>query len=411
MKGHPPIHGNRNVGFLVIKFVLAIAISYLVYAQTIAKNGGGDTSPPSSSYEISAETDLGVDGGFCTSNTISCPIGNTHIREAFRQAPEAADVARSNPTNRFITVRVDDDDDIASSFKMLIRDPRFDTFISGFLFVGRKHDPKVHDLLVRCLRRRRLLRNNDDDPVFIDVGANIGYFTATALALGARTISFEPSYDNAGALMSTIEENGWGDNSTLYMNALGYESNRVTMKSTSHAINKSNMHITGSECVSKSAYGGVNRHISEDGVPALYGIDYMDGVSLDQVMLSNHRNIRRVSLMKIDVETYEIHVLNGAMYSLCNLIVERIVVEVEYLKPSYNLANSCDFDRLRRALALMKYQIFDLEENISYESMELQNFPTDIMFKLHDITRSPADQFRGSMENPCAKFDLNLKMK
>lgn len=156
MKGHPPIHGYRNVlGFLVvvIKFVLAIAISFLAYAHTIAKKGGGDTSPPpSSSYGISAETDLGVDGGFCTSTT-SCPIGNTPIREASRQAPEAADVARADPTNRFVTARVDDDDDgIASSFKMLIRDPRFDTFISGSLFVGRKHDPKVHDLLVRCLR-------------------------------------------------------------------------------------------------------------------------------------------------------------------------------------------------------------------------------------------------------------------
>lgn len=101
------------------------------------------------------------------------------------------------------------------------------------------------------------------------MGANIGYFsTATGLALCARSISFEPSHDNAGALMSTIVENGWGDKSTLYMNEL------VTMSSTSHVINKSNMRITGSEWVSTSAYGGASRHNS-DRVPALFGIDYM----------------------------------------------------------------------------------------------------------------------------------------
>jgi FkbM family methyltransferase len=192
-----------------------------------------------------------------------------------------------------------------------------------------------------------------------------------------------------GALMSTIEENGWRDKSTLYMNALGYESNRVTMNSTNHLINKSNMHITGTHCVPSSAYpstdvvkqhGGANRYFV-DGL-SHYGIDYTDGVSLDQVMLSNHRDIRRISLIKIDVETYEIHVLNGAMYSVYNLIVERFVVEVEYLKPSYNLPNPCNFDQLQKALVLMNYQILDLEETTSYTSMELQNFTTDVIFKL-----------------------------
>ncbi len=58
------------------------------------------------------------------------------------------------------------------------------------------------------------------------------------------------------------------------MNALGYESNRVAMVSTNDKINKSNMHITESQCM--------DRRISNDDRDrdGSYGIDYMEGVSL-----------------------------------------------------------------------------------------------------------------------------------
>ena len=79
--------------------------------------------------------------------------------------------------------------------------------------------------------------------------------------------------------------------STLYMNALGYESHYVIMESTSNEINKSNMHIIDSQCVLKKLE-----------MPGKYGINYMESVSLDQVMIKNHKDIQRVQLMKIDVE-------------------------------------------------------------------------------------------------------------
>lgn len=66
-----------------------------------------------------------------------------------------------------------------------------------------------------------------------DAGANIAYFTATAFAVGATTISFEPFHANAGALMSTIQANErWRDRATLYVNTVGYELNWVSMEST-----------------------------------------------------------------------------------------------------------------------------------------------------------------------------------
>lgn len=252
--------------------------------------------------------DLGRDGGFCPATR--CKIGHTTIREAFRQAPEAAKAVRSNPKNMFVDVPVYGsyawDGDRKKSFKMMIRDPETDTFISGHLAEGREHDPEVRQLLLRCLEGKR-------NAVFVDVGANIGYFTATALVVGARTISFEPFYENAGALMGTIKRNRWEKRATVYMNALGYESHRIKMKSTNDEINKSNMHITGSQCASKTSRPPDKR--------ARYGVDYMESVSLDQVMLQNHKDVRRIHLMKIDVE---VSALRIDIYTAQTVIVWRL---------------------------------------------------------------------------------------
>ena len=209
-------------------------------------------------------------------------------------------------------------------------------------------------------------------------------------------------------LLSTIDVNpGWGTRSILYMNTLGYEANRVTMKSTNDKINKSNMHITGDQCRLKQQHNQ-QTHSNDDGE---YGIDYMDEVSLDQVLLlTPTTNYQAVTLMKIDVETYEIHVLNGAMYSLCNIIIERIVLEVEYLKPSYNLSNKCSFDTMRQTLLRLGYEIFDVEEKTVYtDNVDLKELPSDILFRLNDFSQSPATRLRGTIDNPCAKFDLYIQ--
>ena len=204
-------------------------------------------------------------GGFCPAS--SCKIGQTSIREAFHQAPQAVKDVQSNPSNQFVTVHAITPDSVEPiSFEMFIRDPIKDKFISGTIAAGEVHDPPIQKLVVKSLYNR-------EGSVLIDVGANVGYFTATALALGAKTISFEPFYDNAGVIMSTIQKNGWEKQSTLYMNAVGYESNRVTMKSTSAESNLSNMHVSGSTCISDSAAQTVPGQ--------MYGFGYMDTVSLD----------------------------------------------------------------------------------------------------------------------------------
>ena len=108
----------------------------------------------------------------------------------------------------------------------------------------------------RFLYWLHLVKNN---AIFIDIGANIGYFTATSSPLGEHTISYEAFYENAGVIMSTIEKNIWRNQSTIHMNTLGYKANFVTIESTNVGINLSNMQIIGIQCASKmpNAVGGI----------------------------------------------------------------------------------------------------------------------------------------------------------
>jgi FkbM family methyltransferase len=387
---------------VILKFAHRMAILYWLYQVLIATYlGSKRTFKLSTVLGHHDYINFELNGGFCPPT--HCPIIGTSTL-SIRNVPTKKSTtisAYNNSTNKLITTNVND----TLSFQMFIRDPKSDTFISGLLSTGQKHDPKIQNLIIRVLSSSSTTTNNE--PLFIDIGANIGYFTATALALGAHTISFEPYHYNAMTLLSTINVNpGWGTRSSLYMNTLGYEANRVTMKSTNDKINKSNMHITGNTCRLKQQHNQ-RTHSNNDGE---YGIDYMDEVSLDQVLLLNHHNHHAVTLMKIDVETYEIHVLNGAMYSLCNIVIGRIVLEVEYLKPSYNLSNKCNFDTMRQTLLHLGYELFDVEEKTVYtDNVDLQQLPSDILFRLNDFSQSPATRLRGTVDNPCAKFDLHIQ--
>lgn len=53
---------------------------------------------------------------------------------------------------------------------------------------------------------RSLLANTD---VFIDVGANIGYYTCLALSMGKQVVAVEPLHQNVRLLYRNLQINGW----------------------------------------------------------------------------------------------------------------------------------------------------------------------------------------------------------
>jgi FkbM family methyltransferase len=79
----------------------------------------------------------------------------------------------------------------------------------GFKLIGYRADmqdgsfePEETALIKRSLR---------EADVFIDVGANIGYYTCLARSLGIYTVAVEPSSENLFYLYANLQENGWSD--------------------------------------------------------------------------------------------------------------------------------------------------------------------------------------------------------
>lgn len=54
-------------------------------------------------------------------------------------------------------------------------------------------------------------KNLINSDVFVDVGANIGYYSCLALSLGKYVVAVEPQPQNLECLYTNLKDNGWAD--------------------------------------------------------------------------------------------------------------------------------------------------------------------------------------------------------
>jgi FkbM family methyltransferase len=87
----------------------------------------------------------------------------------------------------------------------------------GFMLggLGSQHHRAMQDgsfepAEVRCLTQ--LMQRAD---VFVDVGANIGYYTCLARSLGKCAIAIEPMRNNLRCLLRNLQTNGWTDTEVI----------------------------------------------------------------------------------------------------------------------------------------------------------------------------------------------------
>ena len=162
-----------------------------------------------------------------------------------------------------------------------------DVFISGSVHAKQAPwDKFIWDLIVRVSKKPGLV---------VDVGANIGYFSLLAAALGHQVVAFEPMNRNVAKFWSSVETNHFEDKITLFQNAVVSEKGlRVALESTHHT-NQGNGRIVG---------------VGE----------WVDTVALDDLVHSD------VLLLKIDVEGFEGAVLDGARALLSRRKVQFITM-------------------------------------------------------------------------------------
>jgi FkbM family methyltransferase len=137
-----------------------------------------------------------------------------------------------------------------------------------------------------------VLRNYiSEADVFVDIGANIGYYTCLAQSLGKRTISVEPMSNNLRSLYKNLEKNGYKDVEIWPLGLAG-------------------------EPGMLDIYGGGTGASLIDGWSGISsGYKQTIAVSTLDTILSSRLDGKRV-MIKIDVEGAEFGVLSGAQHTL-----------------------------------------------------------------------------------------------
>jgi len=130
--------------------------------------------------------------------------------------------------------------------------------------------------------------------IFVNVGANIGYYCCHALSLRKKTIAIEPNGRNLHYLLNNIRKNNWSKDAQVFPVALGEEAGILPMWGSG----------TGASLVKGWA-------ANPDTLVKLVPIS-----TLDRILGSELHNKR--SLILVDIEGAEKMMLEGASKSLVN---------------------------------------------------------------------------------------------
>ena len=144
-----------------------------------------------------------------------------------------------------------------------------------------------------------------DADYFIDIGANLGYYTCLALSRGKAVIAFEPQKQNLQCLFANLIANGWQDGVEVYPVALSARPGLLTLYGASGP--------SASLVRNWAGYSALSHQL----VPVS---------TLDNVL--GGRLLDRRLLIKIDVEGAEYQVLSGAHATLARQLKPMWLLEV-----------------------------------------------------------------------------------
>jgi FkbM family methyltransferase len=141
--------------------------------------------------------------------------------------------------------------------------------------------------------------------VFVDIGANLGYYTCLALMQGKKVVAFEPQEQNLKCLFKNLFANGWQDSAEVFPLALSDKPGLLTLYGASGPSASLVKHWAG------------------------YSSRYQKTVptsTLDNILAGRFADSRL--FIKMDVEGAEFTVLAGAEQTLARKIKPIWLVEI-----------------------------------------------------------------------------------
>jgi FkbM family methyltransferase len=261
-------------------------------------------------------------------------------------------------------------------FWINIHDPNTqDIYISGS--IHKKQKP--WDVFIWELILRTSTQITSTNKLFVDVGANIGYFSLLAASLGYKVIAFEPMSRNAAKFYSSIVRNNFSDKITLFQNAVTAESGRQLVLQETHYTNQGNGKILQA-----------NIRIPDFSFYK-YGVDYAESVMLSQMI---HENIL---LMKIDVEGFESFVLDGGGKVICKNIVKYITMELSKDTITNSMCSVFSMFSIMRRIGYSISDVIPFARDL--HDTPIDKFPPNILFTLIDASVAPIVRLQN--QSPC----------
>jgi FkbM family methyltransferase len=133
----------------------------------------------------------------------------------------------------------------------------------------------------------------EESDVFIDIGANIGYYTCMACSLSKMVLAFEPQQQNIACLLDNVLINNWTQLIEIYPIGLGKQPDILTLYGAS-----------GPSASLLNGWAGYSNKFRK-----LIPVNSLDNI------LSDRFSNKKITI-KIDVEGAEYDVLKGALSTL-----------------------------------------------------------------------------------------------
>jgi FkbM family methyltransferase len=182
-----------------------------------------------------------------------------------------------------------------------------DVFISGSVHFGTKPwDSFVWDRLIQLSSVK-----HHNDTLFVDVGANIGFFSLAMASLGHHVFAFEPMSRNARKLVQSTLQNHLESRLRIMQNAVSDSSGQLVSLKETDVTNQGN--------------GQIVKHLAR--IAGSYGVQYVHTLSLSDVLLFVPGHCINAYIIKIDVEGHEAAVIKGARSWLRSCRVDHVIIE------------------------------------------------------------------------------------
>ncbi|MDH5573588.1 MAG: FkbM family methyltransferase [Gammaproteobacteria bacterium] len=191
-----------------------------------------------------------------------------------------------------------------------------------------------------------------DVDVFVNIGANIGYYCLHALSMGKHVIAFEPINRNATLLYKNVKVNGWSDDIEIFPIAL---SNKTGI-----------LEIYGGDTGASVVKGWA-------GIPENY-VNLVPVSTLD-IVLGDRLKGKKVFIL-VDVEGAELSMLHGAQKLLKNIPDPVWMVEITFKENQPEILNvNPDFKETFNLFFINGYKSVSANsEGVEIKKKDIENY-------------------------------------